>query len=175
MYSFANLSSVLSYYGVFIPSRHSRNPPWSFRRSVCDFRRVRHTRDETSLPTYRLLLAHLTSAYRNIITVHTDRSFVRGSTGSAFLYEDDDVPHTFSTGQITCIVYVTELYAIICSFGSSLGDVTAFADSSSAMQNLQRHARPSGRLGILQQVFHLHKVTKSGVFCWIPGRSLPGN
>jgi hypothetical protein len=135
----------------FIPNRHSRNQPWSFRRLVCDFRRVRHTRGETSIPTYRLLFAHLTSAYRNNMAVYTDRSFVQGSTESAFVYGDEDIPHTSFTVQITCMVYKAELYAICrdnlfvrqrsrwCYILCRLLECLA--------ESPETHARPSGRFG----------------------------
>jgi hypothetical protein len=123
-----------------IPSRLSRNPSWSFKRAVYDFRRVRHMRGDTSapIPTARLLFA-----YTNNTAVYTDGLVVQGSTGSAFVYEDEDILHTSPTVQMACKVYMAEPYAInrdLFSFGSSLGDLTSFAGSSKAMQSLQMHA-----------------------------------
>jgi hypothetical protein len=45
-------------------------------------------RGKTSALVYHQLFARLTSAYPDCMVVYTDRSFVHGSTGYAFLYEN---------------------------------------------------------------------------------------
>jgi hypothetical protein len=61
---------------------------WSLINPVCNFQLIKHMRGETSALIYHQLFTKFTSTYQHCMVVYTESLFVQGSTGCAFVYED---------------------------------------------------------------------------------------
>jgi hypothetical protein len=142
-----------------IPCRLSRIPPWEIVRPTCDLRLISHPRSSTSPLTYRRCFAELLSSYPDYTAVYTDGSFLRESTGSAFVYGGAAFSclHNFNS------VFTAELYALYRALlflrRQPRQCHLMCTDSLSALQSLISYSRDHPIANEIQyQLSHLQKA-----------------
>jgi ribonuclease HI len=164
---------------AILPFRFGHIAPWTFPGPVTCFAISSLTKSHCPDALLRnSFLSHAAEAHSGSIPVYTDGSKQADGVGSAAVFPDITLSHSFP--RIVSI-FTAELCAIILALfritnhpGSAF---TIYSDSRSALQALEVFYTPNPLVMLVQQFLYITHVRKKAVsFCWVPAHvGIPGN